>query len=214
MGHTKMKRLCRRLDIPLWQAVGLLESLWHLTARETPAGGIGKLPDVDIALAIDYRGDEVEMLNTLLGCGWLDRDPVHRIIVHDWPDHADDAVQMRLARTRQFFADGRPPKLTRLTGHERQAAIEFYGSCAQSQQLCAREPSSIVACAQATNPCAQNGHLGAPPEPEPLPVPLPEPEPKPLAIHRPSLFSWKRDESYRQFQDAYNETGKPLIDED
>jgi hypothetical protein len=33
--HSKMRRLCRRLDIPQWQGVGLLESIWHLTARET-----------------------------------------------------------------------------------------------------------------------------------------------------------------------------------
>jgi hypothetical protein len=58
MSHTKMKRLCRRLDSPLWQCVGILESIWHLTARETPRGNIGKLSDEDIAVAIDYRGDE------------------------------------------------------------------------------------------------------------------------------------------------------------
>ena len=34
LTHTKMHRLCRRLGLPLWQAVGLLESLFHLTARE------------------------------------------------------------------------------------------------------------------------------------------------------------------------------------
>jgi hypothetical protein len=69
VGHTKMKRLCRRMDIPLWQAVGLLESLWHLTARECPAGDIGKLSDEDIALALDYRGDESAMIEAVCSVG-------------------------------------------------------------------------------------------------------------------------------------------------
>ena len=71
VGHTKMKRLCRRLDIPQWQGVGLLESIWHLTAREAPRGDIGKLSDEDIALAIDYRGDESKLIEALIASGWL-----------------------------------------------------------------------------------------------------------------------------------------------
>jgi hypothetical protein len=192
VGHTKMKRLCRRLSIPTWQAVGLLESLWHLTARETPRGDIGKLPDETIALAIDYRGNEAEMLEALVASGWLDPDPVCRLVVHDWADHADDAVQMRLARNRQFFASGRAPKLTRLTGQERQAAQEFYvtagtlrqASCAQIPDLCAREEgnetSATEPCAQPQQSCAQNAQLGALPEPKPLPEPEPGPEPGPF----------------------------------
>ena len=98
IGHTKMKRLCRRLDIPLWQAVGLLETLWGLTAREAPRGDIGKLSDEDIALAIDYRGAESKLIEALIGSGWLDRDPVERLVIHDWADHADrhdQGVQQR-----------------------------------------------------------------------------------------------------------------------
>ncbi len=182
-----MKRLCRRLDIPSCQAVGLLESLWHLTAREAPRGDIGKLSNEDIALSIDYRADETAMLDALVDCGWLDRDPVHRLVVHDWADHADDAVQMRLARNRQFFASGRAPKLTKLTGAERQAGQEFYiglttdrgASCAQSADSCARELKDESPdpdpCAQIQQPCAQNGQLSALPEPGPLPQPEPAP---------------------------------------
>ena len=132
VGHTKMKRLCRRLDIPLWQGVGLLESLWHLTAREAPRGNIGKLSNEDIALGIDYRGDEGKLLEALVETGWLDRHPVERLIVHDWSDHADDAIHARLARTHAFFSDGRVPKLVKLTLDERRAAKEFYDAAAKS----------------------------------------------------------------------------------
>jgi hypothetical protein len=130
--HTKMKRLCRRLGLALWQGVGLLECLWQLTAREAPRGNIGKLSDEDIALGIDYRGKEGEMIQALVDSGWLDRHPEERLVVHDWADHADDAVQMRLARNREFFVGGRAPKLSRLSGKERDSAVAFYGLCRRS----------------------------------------------------------------------------------
>jgi len=120
MTHTKMKRLCRRFNMAQWQGVGVLESLWHLTARETPRGNLGKLSDEDIALAIDYRGDEGQLITALVDSGWLDRDGAERLVVHDWADHADDAVHMRLARNREFFVGGKPPKISRLTGRERE----------------------------------------------------------------------------------------------
>jgi len=90
VGNTKMKALCRRLEIPQWQGGGPLESIWYLTGREAPAGEIGTVSNEDIALAIDYRGDETELLDALVALGWLDSDPVERLVVHDWADHADD----------------------------------------------------------------------------------------------------------------------------
>jgi hypothetical protein len=48
-NNSKMKRLCRLLDIPVYQSVGILELLWHLTAREAPRGDIGKLDNETIA---------------------------------------------------------------------------------------------------------------------------------------------------------------------
>lgn len=125
LNHSKMKRLCRRMDIPQWQGVGLLESIWHLTARETPRGDIGKLSDEDIALAIDYHGDETKLIEALASAGWLDRHPEARLVVHDWHEHADDSVNMRLARARQFFVTGQSPKLSKLPGRERQSAANL-----------------------------------------------------------------------------------------
>lgn len=161
--HTKMKRLCRGLDMPLWQAVGLMESIWHLTAREAPRGDLGKLSDADIALALDYRGDEAKLIEALCA-GWLDRHDTHRLVVHDWSEHADDAIQMKLARSRLFFADGRAPRLSRLGSRERDAAIEFYSK------------AIAPVCAQTTDPCAQNSD---PCTQMRTPCALPEPEPEP-----------------------------------
>jgi hypothetical protein len=151
------------MDLPLWQAVGLLESLWLLTGREAPRGDLGKLSNEDVALAIDYRGDEDALIDALVSCGWIDRDPEARLAVHDWADHADDAVHMRLARRREYFVGGRAPKLTRLTAKERETAQEFYSQAHDTR-----------------TPCAQSGGLSALPVPVPVPVPVPEPEPEPV----------------------------------
>ena len=43
VGHSKLK-LCRRLNVKTCPAIGILESLWHLTAREAPRSNIGRLP--------------------------------------------------------------------------------------------------------------------------------------------------------------------------
>ena len=179
IGHTKMKRLCRRLDVPQYQAAGILESLWHTTAREAPRGDIGKLCDEDIALAIDYRGDEVRLIEVLVSCGWIDRDPVERLVIHDWWEHADEAVNNRLARARLHFVGGHPPKLTRLPSKEREAAAEFY-SMSAPQTHDARTASAP----QALDERSTN----VPPEPEPEPEPLPEPEPAPAPVP-PALSS-------------------------
>jgi hypothetical protein len=159
IGCSKMKRLCRYLDIPQWQAVGILESIWFVTARETPAGNIGKLSDEDIALAIDYRADETKLIEALVKSGWLDRHPIFRLIIHDWWDHADDAVHMRMARGKRYFACGSSPKLGRLPTKERYEAEEFY---------------SRSACSRIDDACSRNGNSCRPPEPEPEPVPVPE----------------------------------------
>ncbi len=208
IGHTKMKRLCRRLDLPLWQAIGLLESIWQLTAREAPRGDLGKLRNEDIALAIDYRGDEDAMIDALVSTGWLNLDPEARLVVHDWADHADDAVHMRLARARHYFVGGRAPKLSRLTGKEREAAHEYYQACAQEHAHADRPP------------CAQNASASAVPEPRQSPAPPePEPEPEPAARRtemRPigpvpggvSAATWD------EFQQLYAESGKPLNETD
>lgn len=104
---------------PLYVCWGILEGLWQLCARETPAGNIGKLSDEDIAGFLDWDGTPAELIGALCDTGWLDPDPVHRLLVHDWDKHADDAVNMALARTIQLFAVGEMPKLGRLSKEDR-----------------------------------------------------------------------------------------------
>jgi hypothetical protein len=148
-SNSKIKRLCRLLDIPLYQAVGLLELLWHLTAREATRGDIGKLSNEDIALALDYRGDENKLIDTLVRTRWLDESSEHRLVIHDWHEHADEAVKKRLTRSgRSFIA----------AGHV------------------ATEPPNVEIKPQSGN--LPRAGAGPEPEPEPHPEPEPEPEPE------------------------------------
>lgn len=126
IGSTKLKRLCRILGCPSYVAVGILESLWHMTAKEAIRGDIGRFSDSDIALGIDYDGDAAALVSALTDGRFLDRSQKHRLIVHDWPDHCEDAVHMALAREVELFADGSIPRLTKFREAERERILEAY----------------------------------------------------------------------------------------
>lgn len=130
VGHTKMKKLCRLLDIPVYQGIGILEGIWHLTAREAQRGDIGKLSNEDIALGIDYRGDEEKLISALVKCEWLDEHPQFRLVVHDWHEHADDAVKKRIARSGSGFCqptadNSRDRQISADDGRQRQPPAEL-----------------------------------------------------------------------------------------
>ena len=164
-NHGKMKQLCRRLDIPLWQAVGLLESIWNLTAKECPRGDIGRLSDEYICLAMDYRGDETVLMEGLIHARWIDRQETARLVIHDWYDHADDAVHRKLARAHLFFVTGEAPRLTRLAGRERQEAEQFYATHLQSAGPSFPQEGPVL-WQESTEKCAQNINPGVPSAPK------------------------------------------------
>lgn len=101
MDHSKMKRLVRLLHLPRYAIVGILESLWHLTAREAPRGNIGKLCNEDIAAWIDWEGDADELVKHLVTSGWLDYSNEDRLVVHDWTEHADDTTKKAMSRQKE-----------------------------------------------------------------------------------------------------------------
>lgn len=103
-----MKRLCQRLSIPQYAAVGLLESLWHLTAKEAPQGDIGKLSNEDIALGLEWDGDPEKLVASLISSKWIDESEKHRLVVHDWHEHADEAVKKKLIRKSLQFLSVSP----------------------------------------------------------------------------------------------------------
>lgn len=104
IDHPKTMRLARLLDIERWGAVGILESLWHFTARHAMRGDIGRWPNDEIAEGIGWKGDPDTLVDALVSARWLDADNSHRLIVHDWHEHADDSVKKTLRNRSEHFA--------------------------------------------------------------------------------------------------------------
>lgn len=98
-----MRDLAKRLEIPLAHAVGIMEMIWHWAGQNTPEGDIGIAADREIAAAADWEGKTSQLIEGLVSSGWLDPDPDHRLIIHDWPDHADNAVKKFLDRGGKTF---------------------------------------------------------------------------------------------------------------
>lgn len=100
----KFKNLQRRLKLPLWQAVGLLETIWKVAYRNAPAGDIGRLPNDEIAAAIEWAGDADELVKVLVETRWFDADPVHRLLVHDWEEECEGWLRANFERYKKQFA--------------------------------------------------------------------------------------------------------------
>lgn len=101
----KFLKLKRRLALPHWQVVGLLESLWLFTQTNAAAGDIGRHSDEDIAAGIEWAGDPGELIDALVNCRWLDRCDRCRLVVHDWEDHAPNHLKGNLAKLKIPFAE-------------------------------------------------------------------------------------------------------------
>lgn len=101
----KFKRTKRALGLPLWQAVGLIESVWMSAYQNAPAGDIGKMSNEDIAAAIEWEGSPDELIAQLVKDGWLDEDEEFRLIVHDWSDHVAQFLKGAFAKHGKLFAD-------------------------------------------------------------------------------------------------------------
>ena len=86
-------------------AVGLLECLWHLTQVSAPRGDIGRIPDSLIAEAVGWHDDPEQLIVILLETGWLDSHPDHRLIVHDWAEHAPKYLNRNIARKGGFVCN-------------------------------------------------------------------------------------------------------------
>lgn len=115
IDHPKTMDLAMRLNRPQYQAVGILECLWHWTAKYAPHGNVGRWSNAAIAGGIKWDGDPDELVEALVGSKLLDRHPDEsiRLLVHDWPDHCDDGVHAQLAKAVELFADGSMPRIGR-----------------------------------------------------------------------------------------------------
>ena len=146
LTHRKTRRLARLLDIEIPCALGVMEALWHVTATHAPTGSIGRLSDQDIADEMFWTSGKRRG-----SCGrWSKRNCStktrrSRLVVHDWPDHADDAIQVKLARHGQRFANGVLPSMRRLQKSEREEILRTFARDAQNStnsHLCAQKPTA------------------------------------------------------------------------
>ncbi len=172
--HPKMTALALALQIPRYAAVGLLESLWHFCAEFTPAGDVGRYSDTHISNAIGWEGKPAALMRALAKTGWLEKHPECRLVVHDWSEHADDSVKMRLLRAKKFFADGKFPLTTRIGKAEcDQIRGEMEGSrahavltpCSLPHPTPAPPHPTIALASPAPHPTPATSEAGAEPAP-------------------------------------------------
>jgi hypothetical protein len=108
--HPKVLMLANKLKMPRFCAVGLLECLWHFTARYAAQGDIGKYGNDNIAAAVDWRKDPDDLIEALVATKFLDRSEKYRLVVHDWSDHSDDTCNTYLLRANLCYCDGKPAR--------------------------------------------------------------------------------------------------------
>lgn len=109
LTHRRTRRLAAALCIPLPCALGLMEALWHVTAEHAPAGDVGRMSDEDLCDELYWDQDPGELVEAFVRAGVLERHPDHRLVVHGWSEHADNALRHKLNRARSTFWDGELP---------------------------------------------------------------------------------------------------------
>ena len=109
--HPKVLQFSEALNLELYSAVGLLELLWHFTRKYSPSGDIGRHPDSSIARFLHWKGKPDRLVAALVQCRLLDTHRKHRLVVHNWANHCDSYVHMKLAKKRLYFVDGQRPEL-------------------------------------------------------------------------------------------------------
>jgi hypothetical protein len=115
--HPKTRALTRwvatTLGVPLEIAdnytVGLLERLWHWVAKWAPGGDVSAFDADVLADGVHWPREGAPFIKALVRIGLLDREG-GRLLVHDWSEHADEAVHLALIRCGQVFADGSAPR--------------------------------------------------------------------------------------------------------
>ena len=146
LEHRKRKRLSRALNISRALTVGMLEVLWQLTAREAKQGDIGaKFTDEDIACELDWPGDPEQLVTALVDTGWLDRHPEHRLLVHDWHEHAPSYVGASLARyNKPFLSNNSVPRKGNRPPRAKTESTEVGGSATEAPIVGSATEAPIV----------------------------------------------------------------------
>lgn len=109
LDHPKTLDFAARLSIELPTALGHLELFWAFTGKQAAQGNIGKWPDGAISRACYWMGPPEVFIQALRDARFLDADPVHRLTVHDWNEHAPSWVRAKLKKLGlSFIPTGEP----------------------------------------------------------------------------------------------------------
>jgi hypothetical protein len=87
INAVKFKALARRLGLPMYRVVGVLESLWLFAQVQARDGDLSRFTPLELAGWIEWDGgDDAELIDALVETRWLDRDEGW-LAIHDWDDH-------------------------------------------------------------------------------------------------------------------------------
>ena len=120
--HPKTLELARRLGISRRDCVGLLELLFDFVSSYCQDGIIGRFTNAQLAEALDWEGSDRRLVSALVqcggkgGCGYLERHAAHRLIVHDWQEHAPEYLKRRAREGHLTFADPESVNHRSITG--------------------------------------------------------------------------------------------------
>lgn len=119
VSHPKMIRLGEYLGGNRVTAVGAVESIIAMALHLCQRGDVGKFSDAEIERWCGWNGEPGLMVKALVVCGWLDEDVKHRLVIHDWRDHAVAFVHSNSDKwtkkhgTDSYFITPTPPRVSR-----------------------------------------------------------------------------------------------------
>lgn len=86
-------------------AVGILERMWHMAMSGAKRGDIGRFDNDDIAESVGWFGDADQLIEVLVSTGWVDECEQHRLVIHDWHEHAPRHIKQNIKRLGGFAGD-------------------------------------------------------------------------------------------------------------
>ncbi len=156
LESMKFKKLQRRLNETVRGTAGLLECIWQRATKDCPRGDIGRYSNLEIAIMGDWDRDADEMVEAMVLEKWFDESLEHRLLIHDWHEHAPNWLRGVVARKGGFLT----------IGSSGGGAISDASDDFSAKSLVANHSSELIA----IEPSKPNLAL---PKPKPSPPPTP-----------------------------------------
>lgn len=140
LRHPKMLDLASRLGTTRAHCIGMITLLLDWCADVTPQGNIGRWNNGAIAMACEWTADADAFIEALVASGWVDRCEVHRLLVHDLEEHAQQWWKRKMAKLGLAFL--RPVRRATITTCDPPIDIAIEGSVEPSvERSTERSPS-------------------------------------------------------------------------